>query len=291
MRLRALVRDRKKAAQANSSFEEFEIVDGDLKDHQALASLVEGADTVVHIAGAISAVSDEEFMAANRDGTANLAKASVNAGVKRFVHVSSISAREPELSAYAASKRAGEEALRECAGEKMAWVILRPPAVYGPGDRATLPLLKALTQRYAVLPGRADARFSLIYVDDLASAIISLISHKELDGSIIELDDGAKNGYSWEELAETASRQGERPVSPVFLPQFALNCVAGIVTAAARATASAPMLSAGKVSELYHTDWVCHDRTLQDKGIWQPEVGFAEGYGKTLGWYKQHGWI
>ncbi|MGI9482909.1 MAG: NAD-dependent epimerase/dehydratase family protein, partial [Hyphomicrobiales bacterium] len=263
----------------------------DLHDVAALASLVEGADTVVHIAGAISAASTDEFMKANRDGTANVATAAVNAGVGRFIHVSSLSAREPGLSSYGASKRAGEDALREVASGKMKWVIVRPPAVYGPGDKATLPLLKALLQRYAILPGRADARFSMIYADDLAAAIVALIGNDKLDGTVVELDDGAKEGHSWAELASTASKLVGRPVKPVFLPQFALNCLAGIVTAAARATGATPMLSAGKVRELYHRDWRCKERRLQDGGIWQPEVNFAEGFKKTLGWYKEHGWL
>jgi len=70
-------------------------------------------------------------------------EAALKARVGRFVHISSLAARQPELSAYAASKRAGEELVGARQKELNA-IILRPPAVYGPGDRGTLPLIQEL---------------------------------------------------------------------------------------------------------------------------------------------------
>ncbi len=289
--VRALVRDEERARGFGSEFAKMELIEGDLNNQPALAQLCDGADVVVHLAGAIAARNEADFMQVNRDGTANVVAAARNAGVHRFIHVSSLAAREPQLSGYTASKAAGEVALQTSAGEKMTWVIVRPPAVYGPGDEATLPLLKALLQRYAILPGRADARFSMIYVDDLADALMVLTDDARLDGSIVEPDDGAENGYSWPELVKTASQMTGHPAKPVFLPQFVLNLVASGIGAVSRISGAVPMVTKGKVRELYHLDWVCRARGLQEQGFWQPKVEFAGGLKKTIGWYKEHGWL
>ena len=134
----------------------------------ALDDLMRGVDAVIHVAGVIGALRREEYFFANEQGTKATAEAALRNGVKRFVHISSLAAREPELSAYGASKHAGEAAM-ENFKSRMSVVILRPPAVYGPGDRGTLPLLRSLTQLFAVIPGTGTSRFSLIYVDDLAT--------------------------------------------------------------------------------------------------------------------------
>jgi nucleoside-diphosphate-sugar epimerase len=117
-----------------------EIVLGDLEDPAALAALVRGADAVVHAAGAVRALDAVGFYRANADGTARMVAAvRADAPQARFVLISSLSAREPTLSAYAGSKRAGEIELERAAGAALDWSILRPPAVYGPGDRELLP--------------------------------------------------------------------------------------------------------------------------------------------------------
>ena len=119
----------------------------------ALRQLVTGADAVVHLAGALAAFDREGYFRVNAQGTEALAEAALAAGTRRFVHVSSLAAREPQLSHYGASKRAGEEAVARHAAALNA-VIIRPPAVYGPGDRGTLPLIRELTRPVAAIPGR-----------------------------------------------------------------------------------------------------------------------------------------
>ena len=143
--------------------ENMTVVIGNLDDENAVANLVEGADTVLHLAGAISAPGRHQFFAINEEGTRRLAARAQQAGVKRFVHMSSLAAREPRLSDYAASKRAAEDVL-SAVSAAMPVAIIRAPAVYGPGDKATLPLIQQLTSRYALIPSSATSRFSLVYV-------------------------------------------------------------------------------------------------------------------------------
>src|SRR5690606_40015978 len=87
----------------------------------------------------------------------------------RLVLVSSLAARSPDLSAYAASKRDAEKALTEIDG--LDWCAIRPPLVYGPGDRATLPLFRAMRRGLLPVPAGSGGRFSAIHADDLAAGI------------------------------------------------------------------------------------------------------------------------
>jgi nucleoside-diphosphate-sugar epimerase len=267
-----------------------EIIRGTLADRDALARLVDGADTVIHCAGAIGAADRSAFASANIDGTRALAAAAAAAGVRRFVHLSSIAAREPALTDYAWSKAGSEMAL---AAELPApsFVILRPPAVYGPGDRATLPLIRQLLQPLVVLPVAADQRVSLIFVRDLAAAIIGVAGAPSCPGGPFELSDGTPGGYSWPDLVREAARQSGRSQRTLFLPPPLARLTARAAMLAARLSGGPPMLTLGKLPELYHRDWVSHAEGLDAVTGWRPHVAFAEGLATTLDWYRREGWL
>lgn len=271
--VRALVRDEVKAAGIKFA----EPVIGSLADDGALDRLVKGADALVHLAGAITARDRDGFLKTNRDGTRKLVDAAVLAGVKRIVHVSSLAAREPHLSDYAFSKNAGEAIMAEQAGH-LPLAILRPPAIYGPGDRATLPLFTQLTRRFALIPGTREQKFSLLYAGDFARLIAGLVDSGW--SGIAEIDDGKSDGYQWSDLVSTATSIHGRPVKPVFLPQRFLS----VLSTAVR---SANIPPRGKIRELYHPDWVCRgpQPDLTDR------TGLAEGFRQTLDWYQEEGWL
>jgi nucleoside-diphosphate-sugar epimerase len=149
-----------------------ERVIGDLEDLDSIRSLVRNAYAVIHCAGAVRGASQAHFNRVNVDGVARLVQAaSEQHRVPRFLLVSSLAAREPEISFYAASKRLGEKVLAAQAG-KMKWTILRPPAVYGPGDKELLPLLRWIGRGLAPIMGCDGARFSLLHVEDLAESVL-----------------------------------------------------------------------------------------------------------------------
>lgn len=265
---------------------------GDLHNASALRKLCKGADVLVHIAGRITARNAEEFRQANVVGTENLTKIAVKAGVKRIILVSSLAAREPELTDYAASKRAGEDALIEHAAG-VPYVILRPPAVYGPGDEGTFPLLKALTQRLAIVPGQKHSRISVIQVSDLAAALVNMLCAplKEISGQTYELHDGRKNGYSWEEMAHISGLVEKKAIECIFLPKSVITVIAGISVLYARLFGKVPALSFDKVKELYHEDWICRHNLLGQTGLWKAEMDFREGFKQTVKWYRVNGWL
>ncbi|MFW6077661.1 MAG: NAD-dependent epimerase/dehydratase family protein, partial [Hyphomicrobiales bacterium] len=251
----------------------------------------EGAAAVIHCGGAIAG-SPDTLAAANVEGTRRLVTAVRRAGTARFVHVSSLAAREPALSGYALTKRLGErEVIDGLAPDR--WVILRPPVVYGPGDPATLPLIAQFTRPTAWLPGTRRQKFSLLYADDLARALVHLTRAPEFSSAIHELHDGRVDGYAWADIAAAAVAAEGWPKRVRYLPRPVLAAVARLSETWTRFTGQrlGPPLSPGKVRELYHRDWVCRHQLLDETTGWRAEVGFADGLVRTLDWYRQNGWL
>ncbi len=256
------------------------VVTGDLASREALDRLTAGAEAVVHLAGALAGIKPFDYFVTNAEGTARLVEAAVLNGVRRFIHVSSLAAREPALSAYAASKRAGEElVLRLIPGA----LVLRPPAVYGPGDRAMLPLFRELTKSVALIPGRREARFSLLYVDNLARIITVAVDGTQT--GLHEVSDGRV--YGWDDVIAIARSVEGRNLRPVFLPKALASGVALAAGGVARVTGKPGLVNRGKVNELYHGDWVS-----RGDGWPMPQaVQFEEGFRRSLAWYRAAGWL
>ncbi|HEY5363048.1 MAG TPA: NAD(P)-dependent oxidoreductase [Aestuariivirga sp.] len=260
------------------------VVAGDLSDDVALTKLVEGCKVVMHVGGATSAKSRKEFFDVNLEGTKRLFAAAKRAHVRRFVYVSSLTAREPKLSDYGASKAAAEQFLLPLDDDKTEVLILRPPAIYGPGDSSSLPLFKAVLSRTAYFPGPREGRFSLLYVGDFAKVVCEAVDSTA--HAVFELDDQSL-GYSWDDLATIARRHYGTPKKVVYLPRGIVHTVAGLAELGARLTGKAAFTTRQKVNEVYHPDWVA-------KGLIWPvlkPVKLEQGMAQTVAWYRAHGWL
>jgi nucleoside-diphosphate-sugar epimerase len=281
--VKALVRD---LAKANSLARlGVELVHGDLEDTAALRSLLLGVQAVVHCAGVVRGIDLEDFSRINVAGAERLASlAATMDPPPLFVALSSLAAREPQLSHYAASKREGEVALERFAGA-MPLTILRPPAVYGPGDKEMLPLL-LLMMRQGIAPvlGSAAARFSMLYVEDLAAAIEQSLVVGDSGRGVFALHDGRAGGYTWSAVVDLAARERGKPVRKLAIPRGLLHGLSVVSHHWARLTGTAPMLTPGKVRELTHADWVCDNAEVSRALDWAPQIEFAEGLRRTLAW-------
>lgn len=264
-------------------------VPGDMGDRAALLRLVEGADAVIHCAGMVKARTTGAFFDANAGAVARLADAVLaGAPAARVVHLSSLAAREPGLSDYAASKAAGETVLRQTGG--LLWTALRPPAVYGPGDMEILKLFKSLKFGVGFLPGHRHGRVSVIHVHDLTAAVLALLDAPaaHAQGRVFELDDGRPGGYALSEVYETAAAILDRPVRLLTVPAPALTLAGGVNQAFSLLVGRDPMLTPGKVRELTHPDWVAQDPLLNATGLWQPQIALDQGLAGTLAWYRHN---
>ena len=263
---------------------EAEIVWGDLDDEAALRRLVEGADAVVHAAGLIKARHASDFMTINRDGTARLAALAPHA---TFLLLSSLAAREPGLSSYAASKRAAEEALADRTGP---WLAVRAPAVYGPGDRETLSYFKAAERGLAPEPMGKGARLSLIHVADLAD-VLALALAVSLPASVYEIGDGRTEGYGYADMAAAAGAALGRRLTRLPVPRLAMAAVAGLNGLWQSLGGVTRILTPGKVAEIFHSDWVAHDRRLAEATGFQARYDLKTGFDDAVRWYRARGWL
>jgi 2-alkyl-3-oxoalkanoate reductase len=280
--VRALHRRRVPQPQSGSDDTRIRWVCGSLSDPDSLRRLLKGASAVVHCAGAVRGASAEQFNQVNVAGVARLVQAARELHpTPRFLLISSLAAREPALSFYAASKRGGEDTLRTLAGP-MATTIFRPPAVYGPGDREMAPLLRCMQHGVAPVLGSSAARFSMLYVEDLTEAIRQTLARPDWAPGPFEIHDGHPGGYSWEEVMTTVSRILSRPVRTLRIPVALLRAAAAGNLLLAQLCGTLPMLTPGKVRELTHPDWVCHDAPLREATGWTPRIRLEAGMRLTI---------
>lgn len=259
-------------------------VAGDLSTRGALDDLVRGTEAVIHVAGLVSTTDPEEFERANVLGTMNMIEAARAAGVPRFIFVSSLSAREPELSAYGASK-ARAEMLVKASG--LDWTIIRPPAVYGPRDTEMFELFRAA--KWGVVPVPAGGRASMIHVEDLARLLLALIpGGAAVNGRTFEPDDGVPGGWAHRDMARAVGAAlGKRPwvisLSPGFLRLGAR--IDGLLRGAKA------KLTPDRVGYMTHPDWTVSPEAAPPRDLWQAAIETRCGLAGTAEWYRREGWL
>jgi UDP-glucose 4-epimerase len=258
-------------------------VKGDLANGPALALLCEGAGAVIHIAGAVNLPTRAEFAAVNIAGTQAVVDAARAAGVRRFVHVSSLAAREPGLSNYGWSKRMGEEVVQ---ASGLDWTIIRPPAIYGPREREIRELFRAAHWR--VLPMPPAGRASIMHVDDLARLLLDLVPAAASSQRIYEPDDGHANGWAHRELAQMIGAAVGRRVWAPHVPR-------GVLKAAARLDlmirGAGAKLTPDRASYMSHPSWVSEPARAVPPDLWYPQIATPEGLRTTAQWYRSAGWL
>ncbi len=281
--VRALARDPRRLKRAG----DIEAIEGSLESERALAALAEGADAFLHLAGETHARTEQDYARINVDGAAAAAQAAAQAGA-RFVHASSLSARQPGTSPYARSKFDSERAIRT-ASRGNAFLALRLPAIYGPGDLVTLPYFKLLKSGFAFEPATAaPARASLLYVEDAAAAIAAAAGRGE-PGRIYDVGDDCAEGRAWSEIGRILGDIIGNSPMPLKIPKPAVALLHEGVRAAESIFGMSPSVRQGQVNELFHPDWVARDNLFNAAADWAPATSLHEGFAKTVRWYQEQG--
>ncbi|NJM49499.1 MAG: NAD(P)-dependent oxidoreductase [Sphingomonadales bacterium] len=259
-------------------------VRGTLEDTESLFTLCDGADAVLHIAGVVNAPDKAGFEAGNVTGTHNMIEAAKAAGVRRFVHISSLSAREPDLSLYGASKMRGE---KQVATSLLDWTIVRPPGVYGPGDTEMLDIFRMAAKGFALLPPRG--KVSLIHVDDLARLLTALVpAHEDATAQIYEADDGKPGGWTHSGFARAIGWGMGKRVSALHAPKPLLFAAAYGDRMLRKHKAK---LTPDRASYLSHRDWTIDPARRPPAALWQPQIDTRTGVKETARWYRAQGWL
>lgn len=266
---------------------------GDITPGTDWSEALAGIDAVVHLAARVHVMKDNtanplaEFRHVNVGGTKRLARQAVEAGVRRFIFLSSVKVNGEGAEApyseddppapqdhYGMSKLEAEETLRCIANESnMETVIIRPPLVYGPGVGANFLRLCHLVRRGIPLPlaGINNLR-SMIYVENLVDAIIVGLVQPDAAGKTYLVSDG--EDVSTPELIRRLAAALEKPARLVPFPASLLRLVGKLLGKSA------------EVERLTESLRVNSSKIENELG-WEPPFTMNQGLAKTVTWFKE----
>jgi nucleoside-diphosphate-sugar epimerase len=279
-----------------------QLVHGDLHTAPALTEAVRGQDAIFHVAGLTAARNEAEYLRANRDGTAALVDAARRSGgTPRLVLVSSMAAGGPSapgrpllgdepprpVTQYGRSKLAGEEVVR---ASGMAWVIVRPPMVYGPRDAEVLKVFRLVRTGVAPVFGDGAQELSAVYGPDLALALVAAATAEGTVGRIYYACHPERFRSEAFVLAVATAMQRRNP-AVVHLPPWLGRVALGITGAAARLAGRATILTADKANEFFQPAWTGDPAPLTRDTGWSAEHDLRRGLAATAAWYRAAGWL
>ncbi|PYO18800.1 MAG: hypothetical protein DMD88_16805 [Candidatus Rokuibacteriota bacterium] len=154
--------------------EAIERVEGDVLSPQTLEEGMAGCDAVVHLVGIIRehVPTNTTFYRVHVQGTGNVVAAAASVGVRRYIHMSALGAREGARSRYHQTKWAAEEAVHACS---LPWTIVRPSVIYGRGD-GFVSLLVWVVRRLPVVPLIVGGRLQPVPVEQVAQGVARALS-------------------------------------------------------------------------------------------------------------------
>ncbi|STQ69253.1 Cholesterol dehydrogenase [Hafnia alvei] len=265
--VRALTRTARSDTRSNITW-----ICGRLEDPNSLAKFVDGANFVVHCAGQVRGHNEDIFTQCNVTGSLHVMRAAKESGsCERFLFMSSLAARYPELSWYANSKYIAEQRLIDMASD-MSLGIFRPTAVYGPGDKELKPLFSWMLRGILLRLSSVETRLSLLHVSDLAEAVSQWLTTEQPQSHPYELCDGVSDGYDWNRIQEIGASIRNGSVQLVGVPLPLLKLIANVSTLASYLSGKEPMLTRSKIRELTHIDWSASNKTLSEHINWLPKI-------------------
>lgn len=278
-----------------------DIIEGGLDDARAVRDAATGVDAVVHMAALTRARTAAEYHTVNDAGTRALLDtlAAMDVPPRRFVYLSSLAAVGPSgdvpvgadteprpLTAYGRSKLGGERACIEV-GAALEAVIVRAPAVYGPGDRDLLRFFRLAQRGLLPVPSGPPRPLQLVHVQDLAAALVAAAN---LQGGRGVYHVAEPRAYAWREVVGLVAEAVGVKARLVPVPQPALRMAAVLSEFGAGLVGRATIFNRDKAEELLAPGWLCDTLpALDDLGI-SPRP-LATGLRQTAEWYRAQGWL
>ncbi|GIX47578.1 MAG: NAD-dependent epimerase [Candidatus Tectimicrobiota bacterium] len=276
---------------------------GSLDDAAALRRALEGIEVVFHLAGATKARTAADYDRVNYGGTQRVlaACAALPAPPPALLYVSSIAAAGPSprgvplkesdpprpAGPYGASKRRAEEAVLACRSYQRV-MVLRPSAVYGPGDTDFLPLFRAVKRGVLPCIGRQTLHFDLCFVQDVVQGLLAAAASPQAWGEVFFLGGQAS---TWQALGEAIAQQLGTRLRRLVVPYaLALAAVEG-AACWARLRRRPSVLSGANLRERLQPYWLCDSSKARQTFGYAPRVSLAEGIAETLRWYRTAGWL
>lgn len=281
-----------------------EWIEGDLSDPSALARGCRGVRWIYHIAGRVKAPSLEEYRKANADGTRAVLEAAAreSGNLERFVYMSSMAAGGPSSNGvprdetapnnpttpYGRSKLEGEDFARQYAGS-LPVSIVRPPAVYGPGDTEVLGFFEAVSWHIKPIFGDRPSQLSVVHVSDLVEGTILAGTRAEARGETFYIADSQV--YDLDTLEEHIQAALGTWALRVRIPRSLLLTIAGGAELVGRIGRFTPRLNRHKAGDFLQVNWACSVAKAERLLGYESRIPFALGARQTVEWYRAHGWL
>ncbi len=298
----ALIRKRKPRLPESESLH---FVEGDILKPESYFSALEKCDTVLHIAGEISANTDYRYMRPNAFGTERLAKASAQSGtIQKFIYISSLAAGGPSqlgkprkeldpdepVSPYGRSKLAGETRLFNTDADFQK-IVIRPPVVYGPGDRGFFTFFKLTTAHIKPIFHGLTQKISIIHIADLSNIILQLLAMEKNGRDIIFYVNDGSAEHDVKALLELLCRHSESWQIPVPVPRLLLAAAGYGGNWLGVALNRRIQINKNKYQELKQAAWTCDASKVFEFLNYQPAVSLEKGIAETFAWYRENGWL
>jgi nucleoside-diphosphate-sugar epimerase len=279
---------------------EYERFEGDVRDDKAVEAAVQGIETVIHVAGIVSALTEARYHEVNARGTEAVVRAAAAVGVKRFVYVSSLAALGPSqdgvtvpavpnpVSGYGRSKLAGEQAtLAE--KDAMSVSIVRPPAVYGERDRGLLPLYRIAKLGFVPVYGDGRRGLSFLHAHDAADAIITAALADGPSGGVYTCYDGSI--HDWRSLVAAYAKATGRKLRVLPAPELLFN-LAGQAGGVVQTVIRKPLpLGPEEILHMRAPAWLADNEAITRELGWQPRIDVEQGFAQAYRWYREHRWL
>ncbi|HWR83900.1 MAG TPA: NAD-dependent epimerase/dehydratase family protein [Candidatus Deferrimicrobium sp.] len=276
---------------------------GDVTLPKTLPGIVTGVDYIIHNAGVVKAKRNETFFKVNHEGTRHLFEAIErhNPNVKRVVYISSLAAAGPSLDGrpvteadpahpitpYGRSKLAGEGVALSFA-PKLNVLVIRPPGIYGPGDKENLAFFQMVHRRMKFLIGNPERRLQLVHVDDLCRAMVLAVTQTARSGEVYFIAEN--RSYTMRDLMALAEQATQKKAISIRVPAPVFKAIAAVSEAAFKLVGATPMLTRDKAPELLASWEVSTAKAKNDLGF-ESRIPFEEGSRETYAWYLRKGWL
>ena len=278
---------------------------GNVFDPQVVAAATDGVSHIIHVAAAYreAKLSDRDYEAVHVESTRLLAAAALkNPGFQRFVHVSTVGVHghieHPPADEtapfrpgdiYQRTKAEAENWLHMFAREKhLPYTVIRPAAIYGPGDRRLLKLFKMATRPFFVLLGRGKCLYHLIHVEDLADAMIVAAVHPAAAGEAFII--GNPESVTLEQMGRIIAGTLGRSFRVVRLPAWPFFAAGAVCEAVCRPLGLEPPIYRRRVA-FFTKDRSFDTRKMRERLGFVPSYSNEDGLAMTARWYREHGWL
>lgn len=252
---------------------------------------------IIHAAGATRAFTQNEYNTANVESTINLMNAvQQSTMLKKFIFISSLAAVGPlnysnglitedslqvPVTAYGRSKLLAEDEVKQ---SPLSWIIIRPTAVYGPGEKDLLKLIKGIEKGWDVYIGKKEQTLSFVYVKDLATVTVNALFENVFNEAFNISDGQLYSRYKW---ADIVLAQTKRKAVRLHFPYTLIKTISYLLGGIGKISGKPALLNSDKLNELVAANWGCSIQKAENQLNFKPAYDLDKGLAETIDWYKK----